>query len=210
MTTYAIIIGIVGAILMLTAGYLFGLYAGTREKEARNQRVQEQSDILGRLKQQFPARPVKRGPSLDLAKTDLPSQRNDLAPLLDKIATAGSFAAMFLSDDAGLPLASTRAANDLDRVAASSARLAVVADQVYGEDGPGLLSIMLRDASGTLMLCRIFHVCGQRLSLTAVSDDLELTPTALDPALKAIEATLATWEDDPSSSPGDSSSSPDT
>jgi hypothetical protein len=70
--------------------------------------------------------------------------------------------------------------------------LALVADQIGEEQGIAPLSVMVRDASDATTLCRIFRVQGQRLSLTAVSNDSRLTSVALDPALMKIEAALST------------------
>lgn len=195
MTIFIAILTGFGA-LWLAAGYALGLYSGTREKEALNQRLQLQSRTLRQLSGKFPALFVELELSLlALAEVDA-VHRRDLRLLLNKIAETGSFTAVFLSDDEGRPLASTRTSKNLERLAAASTRLTIAAAQISGEDGPDPLSIMLHDASGSTLLCRMFHARGQKLSLTAVSDDLPLTSAALDVAVKRIETALAApWDD---------------
>lgn len=212
MTIIAIITGFGAAVLLLTAGYLFGLRRGAQAREVLRRQVQQQAQTLRQLTDQSSRRAVdqevslrttiqqvlaplveRERLSLDLAEFSTNAgQRRDLAPLLDKIAAVGTFTTVLLSNEEGLPLASNRTSKNLDRLAAASTRLAVVADQISGEKGLEPLSIMLRDASGATTLCRIFRVQGQRLSLTAVSNDLRLTSVALDPALTKIETALAT------------------
>ena len=212
MTIIAIITGFGGAILLLTAGYLFGLRKGAQAREDLRQQTQQQAETLRQLTDQSSRRAAdqevslrttiqqvlaplveRERLSLDMAQVSTNAgQRRDLAPLLDKIATVGTFTTVLLSNEEGLPLASNRTSKNLDRLAAASTRLAVVADQVAGEEGRAPLSIMVRDASGATTLCRIFRVQGQRLALTAVSNDQRLTSVALDPALMKIESALST------------------
>lgn len=212
MTIIAIITGFGAAILLLTAGYLFGLRKGAQAREDLRQQTQQQAETLRQLTDQSSRRATdqevslrttiqqvlaplveRERLSLDMAQVSTNAgQRRDLAPLLDKIATVGTFTTVLLSNEEGLPLASNRTSKNLDRLAAASTRLAVVADQVAGEEGRAPLSIMVRDASGATTLCRIFRVQGQRLALTAVSNDQRLTSVALDPALMKIETALST------------------
>lgn len=212
MTIIAIITGFGAAILLLTAGYLFGLRKGAQAREVLRLQTQQQAETLRQLTDQSSRRAADQDVSLrttiqqvlaplvererlslDLAQFSTNAgQRRDLAPLLDKIATVGTFTTVLLSNEEGLPLASNRTSKNLDRLAAVSTRLAVVADQIAGEEGRAPLSIMVRDASGATTLCRIFRVQGQRLSLTAVSNDQRLTSVALDPALMKIESALST------------------
>jgi hypothetical protein len=197
MTTLAILTGlgaVVGAVLF-AAGYLVCLYRGTHEREDINKAVRRPEEPVKQPSRQSADPHVKpERPSLELEESGANAvQRRDLTPLMDKIAASGRFTMVFLSDDAGLPLAHTSTYNDLERLVAAPTRLAIVADQISGEEGADPHSIMLRDASGTTMLCRIFRIRGQRLSLTALSNDLRLTSVALDPALLKIEAALATW-----------------
>ena len=211
MTTIAIITGLGASILLLTAGYLFGLRGGLKARELLRQQVQQLAGVVTQLRessqrdvdqdgslrttiQQVLAPLVERERiSLDLAQFSASAgQRRDLAPLLDRIAAVGSFKTVLLSNEEGLPLASNQGAQNLERLAAISTRLAVVADQSAGEDGIAPLSILVRDTSDTMTLCRIFRVHGQRLLFVAVSNDSRLTSVALDPALAKIEAALST------------------
>jgi hypothetical protein len=212
MTIIAIITGLGAAILLLTAGYLFGVRRGSLSRELLRQHVQQQAEALNQLSERYSQRAAdqegslrttiqrvlaplveRERLSLDLAQFSTSAgQRRDLAPLLDKIAAVGHFTTVLLCNEEGLPLAASRASQTPDRLAAASTRLALVADQIGEEQGIAPLSVMVRDASDATMLCRIFRVQGQRLSLTAVSNDSRLTSVALDPALMKIEAALST------------------
>ena len=212
-TGIVLILGVGAAILLLTAGYLFGAGAGrlARAKLRRQMDVQaaeleqiaERSsktsaeDSLRTTIQDVLAPLVERERiSLDLAQLGSQAgQRRDLVPLLDRIAEVGRFETVLLANEEGLPLAANSAAKHLERLAAASTRLALVADQITGGYGIAPLSVMLRDASDATTLCRIFRVQDQKLTLTAISNDSRLASVALDPALAKIEAALSTSPD---------------
>jgi hypothetical protein len=211
MTIFAIASGLGAAILLLTAGYLFGARMGAEARErlrqqallsvadleqlkAQNrQRTTEQDRSLRTTIQHVLAPLIERERiSLDLAQfAGSVGQRRDLVPLLDKVAAVGRFETILLANEEGLPLAANSAAVHLERLAAASTRLALVADQIAGEHGVAPLSVMLRDASDATTLCRVFRVQDQKLTLTAVSSDSRLASVALDPALAKIE--MALW-----------------
>jgi hypothetical protein len=211
MTIFAIASGLGAAILLLTAGYLFGARMGAEARErlrqqallsvadleqlkAQNrQRTTEQDRSLRTTIQHVLAPLIERERiSLDLAQfAGSVGQRRDLVPLLDKVAAVGRFETILLANEEGLPLAANSAAVHLERLAAASTRLALVADQIAGEHGVAPLSVMLRDASDATTLCRLFRVQDQKLTLTAVSSDSRLASVALDPALAKIE--MALW-----------------
>jgi hypothetical protein len=211
MTIIAIASGLGAAILLLAAGYLFGARIGAEARErlrqqallsvadleqlkAQNrQRSSEQDRSLRTTIQHVLAPLVERERiSLDLAQfAGSIGQRRSLVPLLDKVAAVGRFETVLLANEEGLPLAANSAAVHLERLAAASTRLALVADQIAGEHGVAPLSVMLRDASDATTLCRVFRVQDQKLTLTAVSNDSRLASVALDPALAKIE--MALW-----------------
>ena len=211
MTIFAIASGLGAAILLLTAGYLFGARKGAQAREhlrqqavvsvadleqlraQQRQRSTEQDRSLRTTIQHVLAPLVDRERiSLDLSQfAGSVGQRRDLVPLLDKVATVGRFKTVLLANEEGLPLAANSAALHLEQLAAASTRLALVADQIAGEHGVAPLSVMLRDASDATTLCRVFRVQDQKLTLTAVSSDSRLASVALDPALAKIE--MALW-----------------
>jgi len=212
MTIFAIITGLGAAILLLTSGYLFGARKGALARERLRQQAQSHAADLEQLREQNRQRNTDQEKSLrrtiqhvlaplvererislDLAQfTGSAGQRRDLVPLLDKIAAVGRFKTVLLANEEGLPLAANSAAVHLERLAAASTRLALVADQIAGEHGVAPLSVMLRDASDAATLCRMFRVQDQKLTLTAVSNDSRLASVALDPALAKIEVALWT------------------
>jgi len=211
MTIFAIASGLGAAILLLTAGYLFGARRGAAARERlrqqalmsvadleqlraqQRQRSTEQDRTLRTTIQHVLAPLVDRERiSLDLSQfAGSVGQRRDLVPLLDKVAAVGRFKTVLLANEEGLPLAANSAALHLEQLAAASTRLALVADQIAGEHGVAPLSVMLRDASDATTLCRVFRVQDQKLTLTAVSSDSRLASVALDPALAKIE--MALW-----------------
>ena len=214
-TSIVLILGFATAILLLTAGYLFGARRGKLARDKLRQQAQAQAADLEQLRdrtskssaeedvslrttiQDVLAPLVERERiSLDLAQ--LASQaghRRDLVPLLDRIAEVGRFETVLLANEEGLPLAANSGSKHLDRLAAASTRLALVADQITGGYGIAPLSVMLRDASDATTLCRIFRVQDHKLTLTAISNDSRLASVALDPALAKIEVALSTSAD---------------
>lgn len=208
----SIISGLGAAILLLTAGYLFGVRRGALARE----RLRAQTEVLATDLDRMRVRSSERDAgqdlslrttiqhvlaplvereriSLDLAQfTGGGARRRDLVPLLDKIAAVGRFSTVLLANEEGLPLAANSAADDIERLAASSTRLALAAGQIAGEQGVSPRSVMLRDASDATTLCRMFRVQDQQLTLTAVSSDARLTSVALDPALSKIDVALWT------------------
>jgi hypothetical protein len=212
MTIFAVISGLGAAILLLTAGYLFGARKGVLARELLRQQCQLQAAELEQLKERNRQRTTDQEKSLrttiqhvlaplvererislDLAQfAGSVGQRRDLVPLLDKIAAVGRFTTVLLANEEGLPLAANSAAGQLEQLAAASTRLALVADRFAGEHGVAPLSVMLRDASDATTLCRMFRVQDQKLTLTAVSNDSRLASVALDPALAKIEVALWT------------------
>jgi hypothetical protein len=207
MTIFAITSALVASLLLSMAGYLFGLRAGTQERERlrgevgrlalvtqqRDTPPQSEADGLRSTIQEVLAPLVERERvSLDLAQFNISvGERRDLSRLLDTIATVGHFKTVLLSNEEGLPLAANRGTRNAERLAASLTRLALVVDQTAGAEGHSPVSILLRDASDATTLCRIFRVRGQRLFFTAQSNDLRLTSTDLDPALTKVEAALS-------------------
>ena len=210
----AIAVGLGAAVLLITAGYLFGVKRGSSLRESlrtqdlaqsqdlRTLREQvsllrnEQEESLRTTIQQILAPLAQREKlSLDLAHLEGRSgHHSDLSTLLDQIAEKGNFTAVLLSDNEGLPLASSRNARDLDRLGATSSLLLLMADRFGRDDAPSPLSLMVHDGANMVTLCRIFNVNDQRLALTAVSPGGQLTPTALDPALVKVDVVLSNRE----------------
>jgi len=208
----ALISSLGAAILLLTSGYLFGARKGALARDALRRQAQLQAAALEQLKERTSRTAAEQDLSLrtqiqdvlaplveherialDLAQfASQTGRRRDLVPLLDKIAEVGRFETVLLADEEGLPLAANSASARLERLGAAATRLALVADQIAGERGVAPHSIMLRDASDKTILCRIFRVKDQKLTLTAISNDSRLAAVALDPALAKIEVALST------------------
>ncbi|MGO9545691.1 MAG: hypothetical protein ACLPPF_12975 [Rhodomicrobium sp.] len=200
----ALLIGLGAAVLLLMAGYLAGLWRGLRERARLRGVAERQAAILqhwksgldddGTLKstiEQVLAPLVERERlSHDLARVGSAGERRDLSPLLEQVARAGNFGSVLLSNDDGLVVASAGTAPDFDALAAATARLTGVAGQFAALRG-GALAVVIRDAAGSTTLCRLFTTHGQRMALTATSNDTRLATVALDPALAKIETALA-------------------
>jgi hypothetical protein len=204
MNISALLIGLGAAVLLLLAGYLAGLWRGSRERTRLRGVAEQQAAILqsnasalddgGALKstiEQVLAPLVERERlSLDLSRVTSGGERRDLSPLLEQVAKAGKFGSVLLSNEDGLVVASAGTAPDFDGMAAATARLTGAADQFSARRG-GALAVVIRDAADSTTLCRLFTTRGQRMALTATSNDARLSAVALDPALAKIETALA-------------------
>jgi hypothetical protein len=211
MILLAAIIGIGAALLLLSAGYVFGVSRGYQAREQLRQQNLELAEALAltrqdgqqsgqdadetlRLSIQQLLNPLIQREQLSFDLSNLqavPGRRSDLTALLDQIAEKGNLSAVLLSDEEGWPLASSGNARNPEKLGATASLLLLLADRFARDDSPAPLSLMVHDESNTVTLSRIFRVGGQRLSLTAVSTGNQLTPTALDPALVKVDAVLA-------------------
>ena len=211
MTTIALIIALGAAALLLTAGYLFGVQRAFGAREALRAQTLKQAQDIEVLREELAHKSAEQERSLrstiesaiaplmqrEQLSVDLShvrsdaGARRDLAQLLDRIAEAGNFSDVVLSDEDGLALASNRGAPDADRLAANSSLVLLMADRIAGEGRPLPLSVMFHDEANKTTLSRIFRVQDRRLSLTVVaSAEGRLTPTALDPALAKVTNAL--------------------
>jgi hypothetical protein len=204
------VIGVGAAVLLLTAGYLFGANRGYQAREQLRKQNLEQAEEIGLLRQRLSLpdegdenlrttikqvlSPLIQREQLSFELSHLKAvsgRRSDLTALLDQIADKGNFSAVLLSDEEGWPLASSSNTRELERLCATASLLFLLADRIARDSAPAPLSLMVHDESNTVTLCRIFRVGDQRLSLTAVSAGVQLTPTALDPALVKVDAVLS-------------------
>jgi len=118
----------------------------------------------------------------------------ELPRLLDAIAEKGGFAAVVLSDEAGLPLAASAGASDVEEVAGTAAFFLTLSDRAERAALPRPLSCVVLDETNRLTLHRMFTVGPSRFTVTAVSRGLPLAPSALDPALSPLERVLGRRE----------------
>ena len=221
----SVVIGLGAAILLLTAGYLFGVRKGREARaELRGQsatyaeeltrlreRVSEQrhdDDGLRTAIQNVLTPLVQREQiAFDLSHLECSrGQQRDLTALLDQIAEKGNLSAVLLSDEQGWPLAASSGTRDLERLGATASLLMLLADRLSRDGSPAPLSLMVHDAANKVTLCRLFHVESQRLSLTVISVGGQLTPAALDPALVKLNAVLLNKERAIASAQGDKES----
>lgn len=113
--------------------------------------------------------------------------RSDLALLMNEISEKGHFETVLLSDESGLPLVASSNARNLDRITAIASFVVIFGDRISRDDKTAYpVSFLVRDTSNSDILCRILQVGNQRLVLTAVSTQPQLTPSALDPALGKV------------------------
>ncbi|MER2606723.1 MAG: hypothetical protein ABTQ29_12885 [Siculibacillus sp.] len=211
MTILSLLLGLAAGALLFGAGWLAGVSRGNDARERlrnltflQGREMQQMREEFGRkstaqermlrstIEQALAPLVQREQLSLDLSqlKTDS-GQRRDLTLLLDKIAEVGNFSSVVLSDEEGLPLAANAKAQGIDRQAANSSMILLLADRMSGADRPAPQSILVHDVSNTTTLCRIFAVNDQRLSLSAVTSGARLTPTALDPVLVKVVGMLS-------------------
>lgn len=214
MMPLAIGVGLAAAVLLLAAGYLFGVKRGADARAALQEQSRFQAGELAQLRvefsqsggyredklkatlQQILAPLVQRDQvSLGLSQVAVDGRHHrDVGLLLDQIADKGNFAAVLLTDNDGWPLAASRNTRDADRLSATSSLLQVMAERMARNDEPIPLSLMVHDADNVVTLCRLFRIGDHRFALTAVSQGGQLTTLALDPALAKVNAVLASRE----------------
>ena len=216
----AIFLGLVTATMLLIAGYLFGVKKGHQAREILREQLSQQKDLkIDTLLRQSNALQRVLEPlaewdvqvekihadikqmqasmihhdqvALELTNLQTSTKhRSDLTCLMNEMAEKARFEAVLLSDENGLPLVSSNNAKDLDRLAAIASFVVIFGDRISRDDAASPVSFLVRDNTNRDILCRIFHVGRQRLVLTAVSVELQLTPNALDPALEKITRIL--------------------
>ncbi|MGD0641151.1 MAG: hypothetical protein ABSC22_10425 [Roseiarcus sp.] len=212
MTIVPLILILGAALLIGVGGYLFGVRRGYAAREALRaqtlrqaqeldsahaelaQKAHSQEQSLRATIEQALAPFVQRDQlTLDLTRLRLgQGDRRDLTQLLDRIAEAGGFSDVVLSDEEGLPLAANKRARDGDRLAAGSSLILLMVDRIAKSDQAPPQAVLLHGEGGRTTLYRMFRAQDRRLTLTAVApNDLRLTPSALDPALVGVRRMLA-------------------
>ncbi len=187
----ALVVGLLAAGAVLVAGYQLGLARGRQVRDELRAQLRasgtEQAslgELLGPLLQR-----EQLGHAL--ARLDPGTgQRQELPRLLDDIAATGSFSAVLLSDDAGLPLSFSSGTGNPERYAGLSSVLMTLLERLARAPGPPPVAVLVHNAANEQMLSRLFQVSHQRLMLTAVATGSDLSATALDPALHKLEAVL--------------------
>lgn len=212
--------GIATATLLLIAGYLIGVRTGNQARENLREELRNQKDAkIDTLLQQSNAlqhvieplteweiKVEKIQSDIELMQASMVSHdsvalklnnletethhRSDLTQLMDEIAEKAHFKAILLSDENGLPLVSNHGAVDLERLAAIASFVLLFGERINSDKDCEPTSFLVREAKNKDILSRIFLVGKQRLVLTAVSLELQLTPNALDPALEKITRIL--------------------
>ncbi|HJL20366.1 MAG TPA: hypothetical protein RMH99_32160 [Sandaracinaceae bacterium LLY-WYZ-13_1] len=114
----------------------------------------------------------------------------DLPAVLDGIARAGGFVSVLLSDESGLPVATSRGVVDLEAASGVFSLLLTMADRLERGGAPVPRSLVVQDEDNQCTVHRIFRVGDERYLLSAVTRRGAPTPDALDPALASLEATL--------------------
>ncbi len=212
-----ILIAVVSASMLLFAGYLLGINRGLQAREYLRGQLEAwkptspeatpvADDCLGHLAGMFEEHefsifsepeyvaptPIKIIPPVAIAigQTVLDQKREALAHAMNEIAEAAHFKTVLLSDENGLPIASSRQATDLGRLAAISGYVVMFGEHIRREEDYRPVSLLFNDVSQHQVLSRIFTAGEQRLVLTAVIVNSTLALGALDPAIKKVLAVL--------------------
>ena len=211
-----VLTGIAAAAILFLAGYLFGVKQGhqareqlrktlTDQEELKIDTLLRQSEALHRVIEplakwdeqveklrseikQMQSTIMHDQVALELTGLQTGTRnRGDLALLMNEINKKAHFEAVLLSDENGLPLVASSNAKNLDRIAAIVSFVVIFGDRISRDDTNAQpVSFLVRDKANTDILCRILQAGNQRLVLTAVSTQLQLTPNALDPAVEKI------------------------
>lgn len=211
----AAVAGLVGAVVLFTAGYLFGAArAATARRLLRAQLIDQRG--IARVREELGHRRAGEdealradlqrmlGPLLErerltdeLARLDHGSQRRDLTDLLDQIAERGRFSSITLNDEDGWPLATNSAVSGTERLTATASVLQLLVDRLGPPAHPAPTAIIVHDSANRMTLSRLFTVDRQRFTLTAEATGTQIGPTTLDPALGSIAAALHVGRDAP-------------
>ena len=208
MTVLSAIIALAAAILLLTAGYLLGVRRGAEAREMLREVNQQQKQALQLAQREIERKVDTQEQSLrttielalaplfnreqisfDLASLKTGEGARDLTLLLDRIAEAGNFSTVALSDDEGLALAGNTDAQDLERIAVNASVVQLMAERIGSSEFPAPTAVLLRDPE-RLTLYRMFEVQDRKIALIAVSTGAHLTPTSLDAALPKVSGML--------------------
>lgn len=215
----AVVVAVVGAVILFSAGYLFGASRGAHARRQLREQLIEQHGIT-RVSQELGHRQrdedealradLQRmlGPLLErerltdaLASIDHGAQRRDLTELLDQIAERGRFSSITLNDEDGWPLATNSNVTELERLTATASVLQLLVDRLGPPAYPAPSAIVVHDSANHLTLSRIFTINRRRFTLTAEATGTQVGPTTLDPALASIAAALNSEGDEPPSAP---------
>jgi hypothetical protein len=115
----------------------------------------------------------------------------ELPKLVDAITKKGGFASVVLSDEAGLPLAASDSALDVEGTAEAAAFFLTLAERSARAGHPRPIACVIMDDTNRLTLHRIFNVQSTRFTVSAVARGKLLVPGALDGALAPLERVLA-------------------
>lgn len=196
-----ILIAVLAASLLLFAGYLLGVNRGVQSREYLRAQLQllqptkipKQAlpeDCLGPLANMFsdPENLLKaESTSAKAGCLQLIGKRREvLAHLMNDIAESACFKTVLLSDENGLPLAASRQAADLGRLAAISGYVVILGEHIRREEDYRPVSLLFNDINKNQVLSRVFMVGGQRLVLTGLAGDDNLSLEALDSALSKV------------------------
>ncbi len=123
----------------------------------------------------------------------LSDSRSGLRELLDRMAERGGFAAVVLSDEAGLPMACNRGCTAAETLAGTSSLLLILADRVPRHGAARPHSFVLHDEAGQVTLHRIFWVGKQRYLLSVVSNSAPdfVQPDLFDTPIARLRTLLA-------------------
>lgn len=177
-----------------------------RESDELRAALTRATDALARPRERAVPAPapldeVRRmlAPLLDKARLDesltaiagAETTRGELPRLLDAIARRGGFDVVVLSDDSGLPVAASAAADRAEPLAAVASMVLTMADRVTASGSPEPRAVLVHDAEHRTLVHRVLRARGERFLLTAVGHGTALGVDALDPAVSRIERLLA-------------------
>jgi predicted regulator of Ras-like GTPase activity (Roadblock/LC7/MglB family) len=189
--------------LLILSGYLLGSRREGRERQRLQRELAERTERIAALSTVEGLLASARVPErIGQAVSRLRAERSgrathaDLPRLLDTIAEQGAFTAVLLTDETGLPIASSTQARHAEQLAGIASLILTLAERIVANQQPAPLAVLLRDESNQLVLHRVFRLpfTEERFILTAVAKGTTATPDLLDPALGALEELLAPSE----------------
>ncbi|MCL2723395.1 MAG: hypothetical protein FWD69_03065 [Polyangiaceae bacterium] len=198
MIAAAIAFAILAAVLLFSSGWIMASSKAESRVSLANERATSLEAELESAKQvRTMLSPVLEREKLaaDLSSLAADQKMLDLPSLLNAIAEVGSFAAIIVSDETGLPVATNASIatspEGVDRLVGAASLVLMVADRADKLGEPRPLCFVVQDESNRMICYRLFDVDGTRFLLTAATRGRPLTPNSLDPVVGKLEASLS-------------------
>lgn len=195
MSTATVLLSILAATVAISAGYWWGALGGRRYRALAEslldplmQQSQQQQAMLAPLvaRANLGARLLEIGEGR--------TRRGELPELLGEIAKQGSFDAVVLADQTGLPVAASANTARAEALAACSSLVLTLKDRLQSTELAAARTVTVLDEAHRTTIYRCFVSEGEPFLLIAVTADASVPAEILDPAVARVEGLLGRVE----------------